>query len=314
MSDEVIRQTIFERKLYFLVLISKIKYIVIAIITGGILGGATYYITEIRDSDIGYYQSDATFYVEYTIKPNGEIFYAYNEHGWSYVTMFDDIIDIVLDEIDFEMTKEEIYEIVSSANHGDYKILTVTVKSKDPSICVPILEAFEPAMAKYGEDSRHIDYIELATSPYEPKLIVINYYTYRAILGGAILAGIIMTLVLSLLIMIENTFRVQSTLSNTFDIPVIGTIFKGGEIFNKEEFNSNMNAIIKDKNIATYNCNDVFDPSKYVGNDGLIIEVVANDTSSATVDRIIKSSKINNLNVVALVLVEADELLFTSGL
>lgn len=268
-------QVCFDARLFAIILLTKWKVITMITLLGTILGGVIYYMQESEEFMLKEYQSDATFYVEYALKENGDIYYAYNEVGWSYVVMFDEIVDLALEELPFEMTKEELYTIISSENGGDYKILKVTATAQDSEICQPILEAFVPAMEIYGENSRHIEYIERAMEPTEPKLVVMSNEIMRVLMAGFVLGVIAGIMFVGLAILIQDVFYVQTTLQATYSIPAIGTSVKGAK-----------------------------DGKKVTSG---VIEVVAGQTTHGTVTRMIEEAKQSGVEVTGLVLVNANE-------
>lgn len=296
-----------DKRLQMLCLAQGVKYILLAMVIGAILGAIIYYIQVICKQPEVEYSSTEVFYVEYSKKPNGDINYAYNDDGWTYVTMFDEITDIVFNNLEVDVTREELDQIVTTYNLSDYKILEVTATSTNKELCVPILEAYVPAMEQYGESSIHIDYIKQAIEPSQVKPVIITNYTTRAMIVWGILGGILAFFIIWIKFLTENTYKVATSIQEDYDFPVIGTILSSGEILFQDEYNANLIEIIGDKKIATLRCSNSINLEEFKGYDGIILEIVAGKTTYASIERIINSAKIQKIDVVAMSLTNANE-------
>ncbi len=294
-----------ERILFVVYVIKRIKWIIGGAILGAMLGGIIYYIEVIATTPELEYRTEETFYVEYSKKENGDINYAYNQAGWSYVIMFDEILDIVMEYLSIPITKEELREIVSSENISDYKILTVVVTSTDPTIAKPILEAFVPAMEAYGESSMHIDYIERAVEPSTTKPIYVTFVTVKAIALSGLLGALICVFVVGFFAWCDTTFQVEHTLSNCFSIPVLGTVLSTKEIWRKASYLMHLEQVHSKGKLVTISCEKNIDPLVYKEYDGVILEVVAGKTKYSMVEQVISSFEETSCKVEGLTLVEA---------
>lgn len=274
--NDKISQVCFDRRLYVVLLLAHWKILAFITILGGIAGGILYNVQEAESLNIAAYESTAIFYVEYELKDNGDMYYAYNESGWSYVVMFDEIVELALAELPFEMSKEEFTSYILSDNGADYKILTIIATTNEPELCQVILEAFVPALETYGTSSKHIASITCATAPTEPKLVLVTDETLRATIAGLVIGALASVLIVSLYLFTQDVFYVGTTLEANFSLPVVATYHKKDEWEEQED--------------AT----------------DTIISVVSGQTTYGTIQRIIGEAKRQGKEMTGFQLIEAN--------
>ncbi|MFI3175860.1 MAG: hypothetical protein R3Y67_00025 [Eubacteriales bacterium] len=274
--NDKVSQVCFDRRLYMVLLLAHWKILTLITVLGGIAGGILYHVQEAESLNTASYESTAIFYVEYELKDNGDMYYAYNEVGWSYVVMFDEIVELALAELPFEMSKEEFTSYILSDNGADYKILTITATTSEPEMCQVLLEAFVPALEAYGISSKHIESITCATEPTEPKLVLVIDETIRASIAGMVLGAIASVLIVSLYLFTQDVFYVGTTLEATFALPVVATYHK------------------KDQREKQEDANDT------------IVLVVAGKTTYGTIHRMIGEAKRQGKEMTGFTLVEAN--------
>lgn len=287
-----------DRRLFVLVILEKWKMLLLSFLIGGVLGVVLYYVQEVEILTKLEYEATEIFYVEYNQKPNGEIYYAYNDVGWSYVMMFDEIVETALGNLPFHMTKEELNQLVSSDNKGDYKILSVTVTSSKKEECIPILEAFVPAMELYGENSMHIEYIKLASEPTTPQLILVTNETWRALLGGSVLGVVVGLLVMGFYVMSADVFYVPNTLESLYSIPIVSVQLKDGRWWREKEYEEVWRKSIKGEQVITISCEESLENEKIKQYGKAVIEVVVGKTTYGSIQRMIQYGKVMDINIV----------------
>lgn len=299
-------KSIFSIKLYIIYMLRRIAYIVLGVLIGGACGAIVYYSNVIVNNPKVEYKSEMILDVTYAKDPHGNYQYVFNNAGWSYIIMFDEITDIALENIDIPITKEELKELVTSENIKDYRLLTLRVTSTDPSLCAPILDAYKIAMAEYGENQEEFISIDVGSMYGEPEAIVFTDNTYKAVIGGGIIGLITMMIIFSIIYCFRDVFYIEKTLVEVFSIPVIGTVLKGGQIPFSKEMNLKLEKVAENKNIITISARNDDITAEYKNVDGIIIEVVAEKTSYAQLSRKIKALEMIGCNIVGFMLVEAN--------
>ena len=179
------------------------------IIVAGI-AGSIYFVQEVKEQQGVMYSSETVFYVDYAMKENGDYYYAYNDAGWSYVVMFDEIIDRVLELIEIPLGRDELREILSTSNISDYKILSVFATADKPELCKPILGAVYIAMKEYADKVIYMDKITLVVEPTTPKIVLVEYYTNRIILCWFVLGVFLSSVILSFVIVLQDKISIPT--------------------------------------------------------------------------------------------------------
>lgn len=301
------REEPFDRRLFVLQFLKKIWILIVVCILGGILGGSIYFVKNVKDNSGVQYSATEVFYVEYAKKPNGEIYYAYNDAGWSYVIMFDEVLDIVSENLDTSFTKEELQSMLSTENKADYKILSVTATCSEKELCQKLLNAVVPAMETYAKNSPHMDEIVLAMSPTEAKPVIVTYYTERAALFGAIVTGIVCVFVMAIIFLLDDRFLVPTALEKKFEIPVLGTTFRDGSIFDDGELLENLDYLTKGKQIRNLTLEEAITCEQLRQCDGVVLEINADLDGSKKIEKLILHLRKQNINIIGMLFCNADE-------
>ncbi len=310
--NETLKIYLFDRKVFALLLLTKWKILVSFALLGSIISCIIYYIQEGEALGKLEYQSTVMFYVEYNLKPNGEIYYAYNDDGWSYVTIFDEVLDMVVHETtELNLTKEELMGLINIDNKSDYKILSISVISSNKENCIPILEAYVPAMEAYGENTMHIDYIKLASEPTIPKLIIVTDETWRAILGGFVLGVVLGLVICGFHIIITDVFHVMSSLSTTFSIPILRVTLKNGKHWKDNEYKDVCECCLEKKKVVTISLREDLSVENLLQYDGVILEVIAGKTTYGSIERMIQNLELMGIKVLGIYFMQANQWVLT---
>lgn len=297
----------FDRKLFMLCFVKRIWIVIIAALLGAIAGGAIYFVNTVMHAKGIMYESEMVFFVDYAIKPNGEIQYAYNDAGWSYVMMFDEVLDTVQENLDISVTKEELREMLTTNNESDYKILSVKARADEKELCKKLLEAVIPAMEQYVEKSVHMDKITVAIEPMEAKPVIIDYYTERAAALGAVLLVLPTLFLLAFRILFNDCVYVASVFEARYSIPVLGTILHNTEVFDTEELNSNFEYFTQNKKMITVRADEAIDVARLREYDGVLLEVDAVNISGKRIEKTLSWLSKQDCKITGAILVNADQ-------
>lgn len=301
------REEPFDRRLFVLQFLRKIWILVVLCILGAVLGGSLYFVKNVKDNSGVQYSATEVFYVEYAKKPNGEIYYAYNDAGWSYVIMFDEVLDIVSRNLDASFTREELQSMLSTENKADYKILSVTATCQEKELCKKLLDAVVPAMETYAKNSPHMDEISLAMSPTEAKPVIVTYYTERAAVFGAIVAGIVCVFGMAIAFLLDDRFLVPTALEKEYKLPVLGTTFHDGSIFDNGELLENLNYLTKGKKICNLTLEETIICEQLRECDGVVLEINADTDGSKKIEKLILHLRKQDIPIIGMLFCNADE-------
>ena len=121
-----------------LVLGKKLWLILAGVILGAVLGGITYKIVTNMTNGEPEYQANADYYITFNFDEFNYGADYYNAYTWDGILRDDPIVDYALTLLPEEITKDMVKAAVTGEMLGDYRILTVHVKteSKEKENCI----------------------------------------------------------------------------------------------------------------------------------------------------------------------------------
>lgn len=159
----------------------KIWFVLVAAAIGALLGGISY--TVFRLTAEREYQAVSKIYLDFAADETGEVYQAYNGYTWNDLMAADPILDVTMEYLPADYTREEVTAAVKAEILSDLRLLTLTITSRDAGRCNAILEASEQSLVKHGEVFKEFRSITVIQSV-PAKLVAADDRTVQAVLVG----------------------------------------------------------------------------------------------------------------------------------
>ncbi len=212
----------------------KIWILLVAALLGAVLFGTGYFIRYVVLAPEPTYEAHAMLYVDFVNGTDGKpMYYTFNTAGWSGFVKTDEILDravayLQADEAAVSLSpaidKAEMRESVEASVDADYRVVDLTITNTDPERAVIISHAIENGFLDFGNTMQEIEQIRIMTSADKADRIIVDTYTYRAIIWGAVIASVIVLLAMAIQTILDDSIYVPITFERRYGIPMLGVI------------------------------------------------------------------------------------------
>lgn len=292
-----------------LVLGKKLWLILAGILMGGLLGGFSYKLVTSITNGVPEYQASADYYITFNFDEFNYGADYYNAYTWDGILRDDPIVDYALTLLPEEITKEMVKAAVSGEMLGDYRILTVHVKTESKEKSDLIAAAYEESLWNFGQEIELLDCVEL-WSKEEAVLFDKNTKTGNAAFLGALLGGIFITFGLLFYYCLEDAVYVEKDAEERFGFPVYGLLTKQNDALQKRIFGDNLKYVFGEDEIETWNGEFLPTEEDYVrlrGARNLLVSIPWGRNNGRRVERVLRLLEIQECEVKGLVITEADD-------
>lgn len=201
----------------------KIWVLAAAMAAGGLILGFGYFVKHVVLAPVPEYQAFSMLYVDFVEGSDGKpMYYTYNDAGWAGFVKTDVILDMAMGHMPSPVPKEELRESVSADIAADYRFVELTVTNDKPDTAVAIAHAMEKAFMDFAGDMQEIEQIRIMTSADSAKRVLVDSYTYRAVIWGAILAGTLVLLSMAFYLCLDDSIYVPAAFEQRYGIPMLG--------------------------------------------------------------------------------------------
>lgn len=159
----------------------KIWFVLVAAAVGALFGGISY--TVVRMTAEREYQAVSKIYLDFAADETGEVYQAYNGYTWNDLMAADPLLDVTMEYLPADYTREEVTAAVKAEILSDLRLLTLTITSSDAGRCNAILEAAEQSLVKHGQTAKEFRNITVIQSV-PAKLVTADDRTVQAVLVG----------------------------------------------------------------------------------------------------------------------------------
>ena len=292
-----------------LVLGKKLWLILVAIVIGGLLGGLTYKLVTSITNGVPEYQASADYYITFNFDEFNYGADYYNAYTWDGILRDDPIVDYAMTLLPIEITKEMVKAAVSGEMLGDYRILTVHVKTESKEKSDLIAAAYQESLWNFGQEIELLDRVEL-WSKEEAVLFDKNTKTGNAAFLGAMLGGIFVTFILLFYYCLEDAVYVEKDGEERFGLSVYGLLTKQNDALQKRIFGDNLKYVFGEEQIETWNgeympTSEDYERLRDV--EHLLVSIPWGRNNGRKVERVIRQLEIQNCKVKGLVITEADD-------
>lgn len=214
-------------KKYMLCLLGKLPLILGAVAGGALLGLTVYAIVRTVPESEREYTAFAKVYLDFAADETGEVYQAYNGYTWNDLMAADPIMELTLQNLSADYTREEAEGAIKAEILSDIRLLTVTVTTNRAERTDAILDAAVQALETYGGQAKEFIQIH-AIRETEAKLVVADSRMAQAVFLGAFLGLFISLLGFSLYYVMDDRILVPGDLKKVTDMPFVGYV-SGGE-------------------------------------------------------------------------------------
>ncbi len=298
-----------------LVLGKKLWLILAGVILGAVLGGITYKVVTNITNGEPEYQANADYYITFNFDEFNYGADYYNAYTWDGILRDDPIVDYALALLPEEITKDMVKAAVTGEMLGDYRILTVHVKTESKEKSDLIAEAYEKSLWNFGQEIELLDSVEL-WSQEEAVLFEKNTKTGNAAFLGALTAFCLVGFGLLFYYFLEDAVYVEKDGEQRFGLPVYGLLTGNEDALQSQMYQDNLEYIFgicpnsKNTNFEVWNGEEIPSPEDYAklrSEKNLLVNVPWGRNNCRRIERVLRQLEIQGCEVKGIVITEADD-------
>lgn len=230
-------------KKYMMCLLGRLPLIFGALIGGALLGAVVYAAVRTVPESEREYQAFAKVYLDFAADETGEVYQAYNGYTWNDLMAADPIMELTLQNLPADYTREETEAAVRAEILSDIRLLTITVTTHRAERTDAILGATVQALETYGEQAK--EFLEIhAIQKTEARLVVADSRMAQAVFLGASLGLLLSLLGFSLCYVMDDRIFVAGDIRRVTEVSFLG--YASGEETLKRDYETNL-AYLREK-------------------------------------------------------------------
>jgi len=284
----------------------KIWMILLAVVIGAIVGGAGYFVQHVVLAPAPEYVAHSMMYVDFVRGEGKEPkYYTFNTAGWSGFVKTDEILDTAMEQLEQNgeaeklatpITKEEMRASVDASVDADYRVVDLLVTSTDPDRAVIIAHGVEQAFPVFGNSMQEIEQVRIMTSADTATRVWVDTATYRAVIWGGFLAGLLVFFIMLFYVSLDDSVYVPETVRRRYGFPVL----EEKDIIESKMLRiptSQKENIIKNPKLL----------EETMQHDNVILEIPAGDHNGKVVEETIGQLQQKDKKIVGVILTNKDE-------
>ncbi len=230
-------------KKYMMCLLGRLPLIFGALIGGALLGAVVYAAVRTVPESEREYQAFAKVYLDFAADETGEVYQAYNGYTWNDLMAADPIMELTLQNLPADYTREETEAAVRAEILSDIRLLTITVTTHRAERTDAILGAAVQALETYGGQAK--EFLEIhAIQKTEARLVVADSRMAQAVFLGASLGLLLSLLGFSLCYVMDDRIFVAGDIRRVTEVSFLG--YASGEETLKRDYETNL-AYLREK-------------------------------------------------------------------
>ncbi len=230
-------------KKYMMCLLGCLPLIFGALIGGALLGAVVYAAVRTVPESEREYQAFAKVYLDFAADETGEVYQAYNGYTWNDLMAADPIMELTLQNLPADYTREETEAAVRAEILSDIRLLTITVTTHRAERTDAILGAAVQALETYGGQAK--EFLEIhAIQKTEARLVVADSRMAQAVFLGASLGLLLSLLGFSLCYVMDDRIFVAGDIRRVTEVSFLG--YASGEETLKRDYETNL-AYLREK-------------------------------------------------------------------
>lgn len=242
-KENAYMQRMIDWKRVWMLFSKKIWIVVIAVVVGALVGGLGYKLVETVTSEGQFYRVSSDYYITFNEDENGVDYY--NAYTWDTILRHDPVVDVVMENLPADISKEQVRAAVTGEMLGDYRILTVYVDSLEPQFTETVADAYEAGLARFADKIDMLESIELWSQEKVAPLIE-NDYTINMALFGAATAFVLCLLFMAFFYILDDSLYIENDFTQRFDIPFLGMTTRGNAENAMQELKDNIAYLCKE--------------------------------------------------------------------
>ncbi len=217
-----------DHKLFWLLFLKKVKWVLICSFLGALFMSAIYYLHRTVFAPPVEYQVQGEVYVDYVVVEGyGISLTSYNTETWNTMVHSDEFVDRIqtsVTEQGFSINRELLKESMLVKLVSDSRVLITTVSMKDPDLAVAASHGLLQAIITFGEGQDNVKEIRIMSNPTQAALVQQENRLISRALTGAILGAFLSIVVLSFCIAMDDSVYIPSSFENRYNVPALGTL------------------------------------------------------------------------------------------
>lgn len=208
-------------KKYMICLWRRLPFVIAAGVAAAFLFGTVYTLARTVPADEREYQAFAKVYLDFAADETGEVYQAYNGYTWNDLMAADPIMELILEYLPADYTREEAAAAIRAEILSDIRLLTVTVTTNREERTEVILHAAVQALTAYGGQAKEFLAIN-AIQESEAELVVADNRLLQAVVLGLLLGIFCALLGIALYGAFEARILVAGDLKKVTDVSFLG--------------------------------------------------------------------------------------------
>ena len=208
-----------------------------AAVIGVALGSVIYIIAHTVPESEREYQAVSKVYLDFAADETGEVYQAYNGYTWNDLMVTDPILDVTMEYLPQDYTREEVAAATKAEILSDIRLLTITITTHDADRCSTIMQATEKSLVKQGETAKEFKNITVIQSM-GAEAVTVDDRTVQAALIGLVAAAMLTLFAMLFYYMLDDRILVAADLKIVTDTSFIG--YAGAEERLDREYNNNL--------------------------------------------------------------------------
>ncbi len=241
-KESVYMQRQIDWKRVWMLFSKKIWLVLVITVVGALVGALGYKLADAVTSEGQYYRVSSDYYITFNEDENGVDYY--NAYTWDTILRHDPVVDVVMENLSADISRERVKAAVSGEMLGDYRILTVYVTSLDKQEAVVIADAYEVGLAKFADKIDMLDTIELWSREEVAPLVENDYTVNMGLFGGAV-AFVLTLLLMAFFYILDDSLYIENDFTQRFDVPFLGMLTKNHSAMCKQEVRDNLAHLCK---------------------------------------------------------------------
>lgn len=217
-----------DHKLFGLLFVKKIKWILFAALIGAVLGSGVYYLINQVFAPPVEYQVKGEVYVEYVIVDGyGISLTCYNAETWNTMIQSDEFMNLIMEAVKeqgFFVSRELVKESVFAELVSDSRLLITSVTMEDPDLAVAVSHGLLQAIVTFGEKQDGVKEIRMMSDPEQASALDAENRVGYAALTGAVLFLFLSTVIVMFNIAMDDSVYIPATFEKRYHISSLETL------------------------------------------------------------------------------------------
>lgn len=208
-------------KKLILAFLGKIWIVVLAAAIGAAAGAILYTGFHTVPVEEREYRAVSKLYLDFAADETGEVYQAYNGYTWNDLMATDSILDVTMQNLDAQYTREEVAAATRAEILSDLRLLTITITTGDPKRTDAILNATDRSLESLGDTAKEFTQIRTIQEG-AAELVVADSRMAQAVCLGLVIGLTVAVLALLLLYILDDRITTPADLRQVTEVPFAG--------------------------------------------------------------------------------------------